>query len=178
MRRREFIASIGSAAVVWSLTARSQPARTYRIGVLGNENTPPWEGFRQGLRDLGYIDGRNVTIEWRWSEGRTDRLPGLANELVNQQVDIIVTSGTQANRAAKQATTAIPIVMTLAPYPDRIGLVDSLARPGGNLTGLSNVAPELMGKRLELLKEVVPRIARVAVLWNPGNPIEPLGYQE
>jgi len=178
MRCREFIASMGCAVVAWPLTGRSQPARTYRIGVLGNEDGPSWEALRQGLRDLGYVDGRNVTMEWRWSEGRTDRLPALAIELVNQNVDIIVTSSTQTTRAAKQATATIPIVMALSSYPDKIGLVDSIARPGGNVTGLSNVAADLMGKRLELLKEVAPKIARVAVLWNPGSPIEPLAFRE
>ena len=178
MRRREFMITIGGAAVAWPLTARSQPPRTYRIGVLGNENAPPWEGLRQGLRALGYVDGRNVTMEWRWSEGRGERLPALAKELVDQKVDIIVTSATQATRAAKQATATIPIVMTISSFPDKIGLVDSLARPGGNVTGMSNVAPELNGKRLDLLKEVVPKVARVAVLWNPGSPIEPLGFRE
>ena len=143
MRRREFIASTGVAALAWPLTAASQPARTYRIGVLANENAPPWEGLRQGLRDLGYIDGRNVTMEWRWSEGRGERLPALAKELVDQKVDIIVTSATQATLAAKQATATIPIVMTLSLFPDKIGLVDSLARPGGNVTGMSNIAPDL-----------------------------------
>jgi putative ABC transport system substrate-binding protein len=178
MRRREFIASVGCAAVAWPRTARSQPARTYRIGVLGSENTPNWEGLRQGLRDLGYIDGRNVTIEWRWSEGRTDRLPSLAVELLDQGVDVIVTSSTQATRAAKEATATIPIVMANGAYPDKIGLVDSLARPGGNVTGMSNLSPELLGKRLELLKEAVPKIARVAVLMNSASPIEPIGFQE
>jgi putative ABC transport system substrate-binding protein len=162
-----------------SLVGSAQPAaKVYRIGVLGNENTPPWEGFRQGLRDLGYVDGRNVTMEWRWSEGRTDRLPALAIELVGLRVDVIVASGTQAVRAAKQATGTIPIVMTVSSYPDKIGLVESLARPGGNVTGLSNIAPELSGKRVELLKEIAPRVSRVAVLWNPASPVEPLGFRE
>jgi putative ABC transport system substrate-binding protein len=177
-RRREFIASMGGAAVAWPLTARSQPARTYRIGVLGSENSPHWEGFRQGLRDLGYVDGRNVTMEWRWAEGRTDRFPVLATELVGLRVDVIAVSGTPAIRAAKQATDTIPIVMTVSAYPEKIGLVESLARPGGNVTGLSNVAPELVGKRLELLKEIVPRASRVAVFWNPASPVEPLGFRE
>src|SRR5687768_14170663 len=101
-----------------------------RIGILGNEDTPPWEGLRQGLRDLGYVDGRSVTLDWRWSEGRVERLPALATELVAQRPDVIVASGTQAIRAARQATTTIPIVMTVSSYPDKIGLVSSLARPG------------------------------------------------
>jgi len=155
-----------------------QSGKVWRIGVLGNENSAPWEGFRQGLRDLGYIDGRNVTMEWRWSEGRTDRLPALALELVQLKVDIIVASGTQAVQAAKQATGTIPIVMTVSGYPDKIGLVESLARPGGNVTGLSNVAPELAGKRLQLLREIAPGVSRVAVLWNPASPVEPLWFRE
>ena len=161
------------------LIANAQPAaKVYRIGVLGNENAPPWEGLRQGLRDLGYVDGRNVTMEWRWSEGRTDRFPSLAIELVGLKVDVIIASGTQAVRAAKQATSTIPIVMTVSTYPEKIGLVESLARPGGNVTGLSNVAPELVGKRFQLLKEIAPRVSRVAVLWNPASPVEPIGFRE
>ena len=99
------------------------PGKIHRVGVLGNENNPPWEGFRQGLRELGYVDGQNVTIEWRWSEGRPDRFPGLAAEVVTLKPDVIVASGTQAIRAAKRATSAIPIVMTTSSYPDKIGLV-------------------------------------------------------
>jgi putative tryptophan/tyrosine transport system substrate-binding protein len=154
------------------------PGKVYRIGILGNEDTPPWEGLRQGLRDLGYVDGRNVALEWRWSEGRTDRLPALAAELVGHKVEVIVASGTQAVRASMHATRTIPIVMTVSAYPEKIGLVESLARPGGNVTGLTNIAPELNGKRLELLKEIAPRIARVAHIWNPASPVEPLGLQD
>jgi putative ABC transport system substrate-binding protein len=117
-------------------------------------------------------------MEWRWSEGKTDRLPALAIELVQLKVDIIVASSTQAVRAAKQATSTIPIVMAVSSYPDKIGLVESLARPGGNVTGLSNVAPELMGKRFQLLKEIAPQVSRVAVLWNPASPVEPFGFRE
>jgi putative ABC transport system substrate-binding protein len=127
------------------------PGKIHRVAVLGNENNPPWEGFRRGLRELGYVDGQNVTIEWRWSEGKPDRLPGLATEVVSLKPDVIVASGTQAIRAAKRGTSAIPIVMTTSSYPDKIGLVDSLSRPGGNVTGLSNIGPELSGKKLELL---------------------------
>jgi putative ABC transport system substrate-binding protein len=154
------------------------PGKIHRVAVLGNENNPPWEGFRRGLRELGYVDGQNVTIEWRWSEGKPDRLPGLATEVVSLRPDVIVASGTQAIRAAKRATSAIPIVMTTSSYPDKIGLVDSLSRPGGNVTGLSNVGPELSGKKLELLKEIAPKASRVAVVFNPASEVEPLVVQE
>ena len=179
MDRRAFISRTVLGLLGAPLVAEAQRAgKVWRIGVLGNENSAPWEGLRQGLRDLGYVDGRNVTIEWRWSEGRTDRLPALAIELVQLKVDVIVASGTQGVRAAKQATSTIPIVMTVSAYPDKIGLVESLARPGGNVTGLSNVAPELSGKRLQLLKEIAPRVSRVAHLWNPSSPVEPLGFRD
>jgi putative ABC transport system substrate-binding protein len=150
----------------------------YRVGVLGNENNPPWDGFRQGLRDLGYVDGRNLSMEWRWSEGKPDRFPALAMELIALRPDVIVASGTQAVRAAMDVTSAVPIVMTTSSYPDKIGLVKSLSRPGGNVTGLSNVGPELSGKKLELLKEIAPKVSRVAVFWNPASPVEPLTLQE
>ena len=177
--RRTFIGTLAGGLLASPfITFAQQPTKLPRIGVLGNEDSPPWEGFRQGLRELGYVDGRNVTMEWRWSEGRTDRLPALALELVQLKVDIIVASGTQAIRAAKEATSTIPIVMAVSAYPDKIGLVESLARPGGNVTGLSNVAPELMGKRFQLLKEIAPKVSRVAVLWNPASPVEPLGFRD
>jgi putative ABC transport system substrate-binding protein len=175
MRFRVLVLTLALALLAAPLAAEAQQAgKVYRIGVLGNENNPPWDGLRQGLRELGYVDGRNVSMEWRWSEGRTDRFPGLAMELVALKPDVIVASGTQAARAAKQATSTIPIVMTTSSYPDRIGLVDSLSRPGGNITGLSNVGPELSGKKLELLKEIAPKASRVAILWNPASEVEPL----
>ncbi len=127
------------------LSADAQPAaRVFRIGTLGNENTPTWEGLRQGLRDLGYVEGRNITAEARWSEGSPDRLPALARELVALKPDVIVASSTQAIRAAKDATTTIPVVMVLASFPDKVGLVESLARPGGNVTGSQNSSPQLV----------------------------------
>lgn len=171
------ILAIGLLATPVLANAQSGP-KGYRIGVLGNENTPPWEGLRQGLRDLGYVDGRNVTMEWRWSEGNTSRLPALAMELVALRPDVIVASGTQAVRAAMRATSAIPIVMTVSSYPDKLGLVQSLARPGGNVTGLSNLGPELSAKKLELLREIAPKVSRVAVLWNPDSPVESLAFRE
>ena len=162
-----------------SSSADAQPAtRVFRIGTLGNENTPVWEGFRQGLRDLGYVEGRNITVEARWSDGSPDRLPALARELVALKPDVIVASSTQAIRAAKDATTTIPVVMVLASFPDKVGLIESLARPGGNVTGLSTLGPQLMAKRVELLKEIMPKASRLAVLCDPSNPVESLALRE
>ncbi len=162
-----------------SPSADAQPAaRVFRIGTLGNENTLHWEGFRRGLRELGYVEGRNISIEARWSGGSPDRLPALARELVALRPDVIVTSSTQASTAAKDATTTIPIVMVLAAFPDKTGLVESLARPGGNVTGLSTLGPQLMAKRVELLKEIVPKASRVALLIDPANPVESLAMRE
>ena len=178
--RRRFIGTFAGGLLASPfITFAQQPTKLPRIGILGSEvGATAWEGFRHGMRDLGYVDGRNVTLESRWSEGRTDRLPALALELVQLNVDIIVASGTQAIRAAKDATSTIPIVMAVSAYPDKIGLVQSLARPGGNVTGLSNVSPDLMGKRFQLLKEIAPKVSRVAVLWNPASPVEPNGFRE
>jgi putative tryptophan/tyrosine transport system substrate-binding protein len=165
MDRRAFIGTLTAGLLAAPLAAEAQPAgKVWRVGILGNENSAPWEAFRRGLRDLGYVGGRNLTMESRWSEGRTERLPALAIELVQLRVDVIVASGTQAVRAAKQATSTIPIVMAVSAHPDKIGLVESLARPGGNVTGLDNVGPDLKGKQLQLLKEVAPKVSRVAVL--------------
>lgn len=128
------------------------------------------QAFRQGLRDLGYVEGKNILIEWRYAEGKLDRLPALAAELVHLKVEVIVTGGPQATRPAKETTTTIPIVMGFDSDPVGSGVVASLARPGGNITGLSTLAPELSGKQLELLKEIVPRLSRVAVLGNSAEP--------
>ena len=177
--RRAFMSALAGGLLASPITTfAQQPTKLPRIGILGNLDTPDWEGLRQGLKELGYVDGRNVTMEWRWSEGRTDRLPALAIELVQLKVDVIVAPGTQAIGAAKQATSTIPIVMATSAYPDKIGFVESLARPGGNVTGLSNFAPQLIGKRLELLKEIAPKVTRVAVLWNPENAVEPHGFRD
>jgi putative ABC transport system substrate-binding protein len=177
--RRTFIGTLAGGILAAPFTTfAQQPTKLPRIGVLGNEDTPPWEGFRQGMRDLGYVDNRNVTMEWRWSGGKTDRLPALAIELVQAKVDVIVVSSTQATRAAKQATSTIPIVMAVSAYPDKLGLVESLGRPGGNVTGLSNLGPELLGKSFELLKEIAPKASRLAVLWNPASPVEALVFKE
>ncbi len=157
--------------------AQQQTGKVYRIGILGNvpltdpEGARLWGAFIQGLRELGYVEGQNITIEHRSSEGKYERLPALAADLVRLKVDVIVAPATQGPLAAKQATRTIPIVMTSGGDPVGSGLVASLARPGGNITGLSFVAfPEIVGKQLELLKETVPQVSRVAVLWNPANP--------
>jgi putative ABC transport system substrate-binding protein len=153
-----------------------QPTKIPRIGFLAASNPSAAsarnEAFRQGLRDLGYVEGKNIVIEYRYAEGKLDRLPTLAAELVRLKVDVIITSGPSVTRAAKEATVTIPIVMTNDNDPVGSGFVASLARPGGNITGLSNLSPELSGKRLELLKEVLPKASRVAVLGTsavPGN---------
>jgi putative tryptophan/tyrosine transport system substrate-binding protein len=159
------------------LFARAQqPTKVPRIGFLTgvspSANSARHEAFRQGLRELGYVEGKNIVLEWRSAEGKFDRLPALAAELVRLKVDIIVTGGGATTRAAKEATTTIPIVMAQDGDPVGNGFVASLARPGGNITGLSSLAPELSGKRLELLKEIIPKLSRVAVLGNstqPGN---------
>src|SRR6266481_5223284 len=151
-----------------------QPTKIPRIGYLGfgSPSTIPTriEAFRQGLRELGYVEGKNIFIEWRSAEGNADRLPSLAAELVRLKVDIIVTNGPYSTRAAKAATVTIPIVMAAVGDPVGNGFVASLARPGGNITGLSALTPEISGKQLELLKEIVPKLSRVAVLGNSNNP--------
>jgi len=145
-----------------------------RIGFLvasnSSANSDRIEAFRQGLRELGYVEGKNVVIEYRAAEGKLDRLPGLAADLIHHSVDVIVTAGPADTRAAKKATTTIPIVMTFDNDPVGNGFVASLARPGGNITGMSTLAPELSGKQLELLKEIIPKLARVAVFGNSTNP--------
>jgi len=153
-----------------------QPKKVPRIGYLsatsGPTNAGRFEAFRQGLRELGYVEGKNIFVEWRFAEGKLDRLPALAAELVRLKVDVIVTTGRIPTRAAKEATSTIPIVMTQDSDPVANGFVASLARPGGNITGLSTLAPELSGKRLELLKEIIPKLSRVAVFGTsttPGN---------
>ena len=148
-----------------------QPTKIPLIGYLGSTSVSArTEAFRQGLRELGYVEGKNIVIEWQRHEGKVDRLPALAAELVRLKVDIIITAGAPAARAAKEATSTIPIVMTQVGDPVGSGFVASLARPGGNITGLSTLAPELSGKRLELLKEIVPKLTRVAVFGTSTNP--------
>jgi len=151
-----------------------QAAKIPRIGFLSGQSlstiSTRTEAFRQGLREIGYMEGKNIVIDWRFAEGKLDRLPALAAELVRLKVDIIVTGGGATTRAAKEVTTTIPIVMAQDGDPVGNGFVASLARPGGNITGLATFAPELSGKRLELLKEIVPRLSRVAVLGNSAQP--------
>ena len=178
MKRRDFITFLGGAVAAWPLTARAQQpaAKVPRIGFLGN-STAELEAnlvgpFRDGLRALGYEEGRNIVIEYRWAEGKYERFPALIAELIALKVDVIVTAGTPASLAVKKATTSIPLVMVAVGEPVATGLVASLGRPGGNITGLTSMSSEMEGKRLELLKEVVPKISHVAVLWNAASPIQ------
>ncbi|HWN16810.1 MAG TPA: ABC transporter substrate-binding protein, partial [Candidatus Dormibacteraeota bacterium] len=173
MDRRAFILTAAGGLLSAPFAAEAPAGKVPRIGFL-SPTSPSDAGrlaaFREGLRELGYMEGQNIAIESRWAEGNYDRLPGLAAELVRLKVDVIVTYGTPASQAAKRATGTIPIVMVGAIDPVASGLVTIVARPGGNLTGLSLMAPELVGKQLEILKDVVPKISRVALLGNPANP--------
>ena len=177
--RLALIAVLGLCLLRPIPAAEAQPvAKVHRIAVLGNQDNPPWEGFRRGLRELGYFEGRNITVDWRWSQGFPDRLPTLARELVALKPDVLVVSGSQAALAAKSATGTLPIVAALTQHPEQLGLVSSLARPGSNVTGLSTYSPQLSAKKLELLKEVVPNIYRVAVIWNPTSESERLQFRD
>jgi ABC-type uncharacterized transport system substrate-binding protein len=171
MQRREFITLLGGAVAVCPLAVKAQQAnKVYRIGTISAGQPTGRNDFRDGLSGLGWIEGKNLIYERRYAENRLERLPDLVAELIRLNVDVIVATGTLAPIAAKRATTTIPIVMTSAGDPLGSGLVASLAKPGGNVTGLSLMAPELAGKRLELLKEVIPGLTRIAVLWNAANP--------
>jgi putative tryptophan/tyrosine transport system substrate-binding protein len=179
VRRRAFITLLGSAAAAWPLAARAQqPGKLPPSGFLGQSTrsaTSEWTtAFVQRLRELGWIDGRNVAIEYRWGEGRNERFAQIAAEFVRLKVDVIVTAGTPQVLAAKQATSVIPIVFAVAGDPVGTGIVASLARPGGNVTGLATLAADLAGKRLELLREVVPGLGRLAIMGNVGNPLSVL----
>ncbi len=159
-----------------------QTGKVYRIGYVGN-SSPSLEpkllsAFRDGLRDLGYVEGQNIRIEYRWAEGRYERFPDFMAELIRLKVDLIVVAGTPATLAAKRATNAIPIVMAVIGDALEAGVVPSLARPGGNITGLSTVVPELEGKRLELLKQALPKLSRLAVLANPANPFVAVAWRQ
>src|SRR5215475_10806255 len=167
MKRREFIGLLGGAAAAWPLAARAQQAaKLPTIGFLGQSTrsaTSEWTAaFVQRLRELGWIDGRNVAIEYRWGEGRNERFAQIAAEFVRLKVDVLVTAGTPQVLAVKQATSVIPIVFAVAGDPVGTGIVASLARPGGNVTGLATLAADLAGKRLELLREVIPGLSRLA----------------
>jgi len=169
MRRREVIGLLGGAAM-WPLASRAQqPRKMPRIGVLWPNPPATFEFLRQGLSDFGYVQGRNIEFEFRWAEGKLDQLPELAAELVRLQVDVIVTLAPQATLAAKQATQTIPIVFVAMGDPLASGVVASLARPGANLTGTTRMISEMSAKHVELLKEAIPSLVKLAVLWNPTN---------
>ncbi len=175
--RRAFLAVAAGIVAAPRASGAQQAGKVARIGILGDTSPPddsPGSGdaaFRQGLRDLGHVEGRNVTIEYRWAEGKRERLPELAADLVRSRVDVIVALGPASAQAAKNATTTIPVVFLGSGDPIAEGLVSSLARPGGNVTGFAVIAGlDIVGKRLELLKEVVPGVTRMAMLWNPTNP--------
>jgi putative ABC transport system substrate-binding protein len=173
MERRAFLGALAGGVLAAPLAAVGQQAgKVWRVGYLSLASgpSPRSEALRQGLHELGYVAGQNIAIEDRWAEGDLDRARGAAADLVRLNVEIIVTGGPQATGAAKEATTTIPIVMAVDYDPVGAGFIASLARPGGNITGLSALNPELSGKRLGLLKEIVPRLARIAVLWNPSEP--------
>src|SRR5499427_11055461 len=168
LRRRDFMALLGSAAATWPLAAHAQQAaKIPRIGIL--DDAPMWQALRQALRELGYVEGQNIAYEYRYGEGAPDRLATAAAELVRRPVDLIATYGTPATHAAKEATTTIPIVMIGVGDPVRSGLVESLARPGRNLTGNTVLSPDLGPKRLQILREVIATVRRVAYLANPDN---------
>ncbi len=168
--RRLIVALIGSMTVAWPFAAQAQPRKLYRVGfghlAAGSEFIEP---FRDGLRAHGYEEGRNLQIDYRWAEGNYERFPKLIAELLALHVDVIVTAGTPSALAVKRATTSVPLVMIAVGDPIGTGIVPSLARPGGNITGLSSIAPELEGKRLELLREIIPKLSHVAVLTQSGQ---------
>ena len=182
--RRTFFGTLAGGLLAVPLAAEAQPAaKVYRIGSLANaaptapQAIPLWKAFAEGLRERGYVEGQNVVMEYRWTEGRLERSPSLATELVGLKVDLIVAVGTAGARAAKQATGAIPIVMVYVVDPVVAGLVDSLARPGGNLTGVAfGAGLAIVSKHLELLKAAIPKVSRVAVLSDPAHPLD-AGYR-
>lgn len=183
MDRRTFLCGLTLGTLALPLAAEGQAGKKARIGVL---MLPPRAGaggtyiqaFREGLGELGYVEGQNLLLEIRWAEGKSDLLQGLAAELLTTRPDVLVTSGSEAILTLKRATAVVPIIMATVMDPVALGITASLAQPGGNLTGLAILSPELTAKRLQLLKEVVPRLARVAVLWNPANPGNALMLRE
>jgi ABC-type uncharacterized transport system substrate-binding protein len=183
MRRRKFVALLGGVVAAWPFAARAQHGgKIPRVGFMGN-STAALEAnligpFREGLREHGYEEGRNVEIVFRWAEGRYERFPALIAELIAANVDVIVTAGTPAALAVKKATSTVPVVMAAVGDPVGTGIVSSLARPGGNITGLSGTAPDLEGKRLELLREVVPNLSQVAFFLNPANALHDISLRQ
>lgn len=177
MRRREFLGGLGCIGVVWTAGAWAQQSdATPRIGFLGN-STADLEAnlvgpFVEGLRELGHQDGQTIHIAYRWAEGDYSRMPELIAELIDAGADVLVTAGTPATLAVKKATRTVPLVMIAVGDPVGTGIIESLSRPGGNITGLTSISPELDGKRLELLREVVPGVSHVAVLWNAASPLQ------
>ncbi|HEY2538271.1 MAG TPA: ABC transporter substrate-binding protein [Stellaceae bacterium] len=181
MRRRKFITLVGAVSAAWPISARAQQGeKIYKIGFLnaGSPESGPKSILNEAFRELGYVEGKNVTFERRFAEDRLDRLPKFAAELVSLKVDVIMAGGTLAPLAAKRATSTIPIVMMAAGDPVGSGLVASLANPGGNVTGMSLMAPDLGGKRLQLLKELLPELSRVGIVWNAANPYSALVFKE
>jgi putative ABC transport system substrate-binding protein len=180
LTRREFIALIGGAGLLLAVKVRraraQQPAKIPRIGII--DDSPHWNAFRHGLRDLGYLEGGNIAFDYAYGDGVPGRLAEAAAALVRRPVDVIATYATPASLAAKQATTTIPIVMISIGDPVRAGLVPSLARPGGNITGNTILGPDVGAKRLQILKEAIPTVLRVAFLWNPDNASNVLQFQE
>jgi len=177
MDRRTFLTGAGAVLLASPLSAGAQQTgKVYRIGFLRAGKTPkPWvEAFQQGLRERGYVDGQNVVVEFRFTDGSVDQLPRLAEELVRLKVDVILASAAPPALAAKKATTSVPIVFVNVFDPVELGLIPSLGRPGGNITGLATTSADLAGKRLELLRGLVPKLRRVAVLWDPSNPTNPI----
>ena len=184
MHRRAFLASIAAGLLAAPIAAEAQQTRG-KVPLLGllDYSSPDaarlnwWKAFHDGLQEFGYVEGQSIAFEARWAQGRIDRLPGLVAELIRLRVDTIVTGGSEAARAAKRATTVVPIVMADGTDPVRNGLVQSLGRPGGNVTGLTSLSTELIAKRLELLRQLLPKLSRVAVLWD-GTPNARLSVQE
>ena len=183
MRRREFITLLGGAAVGWPLTAHAQPTRVVRIGYVSGTGSaadpgPFVEALKQGMREHGYVDGKHFVVEYRGAEGKPARVPELIAELVQAKVDVLVTPFQIAILAAKQATDTIPIVMVTYIDPVANGIIDSLAKPGGNITGIFTLTRDLSAKRLEFLKDLVPKLARVGILVDAGDPVAAAGYRD
>jgi putative tryptophan/tyrosine transport system substrate-binding protein len=169
MRRREFIAILGGAAAAWGVAAHAQqqPAKIPRIGII--DDTPRWNALRSGLRQLGYLEGENIAFDYAYGDGMPERLAEAAAQLVRRPVNVIATYGTAATFAARSVTPTIPIVMISVGDPVRAGLVENLAHPGGNVTGNTILGPDISAKRIQIIQELIPTVARVAFLWNPSN---------